>query len=458
MEQLATTKPQITGFSASGILGSFRYHLTTDGGPSIIVGPNGTGKSTFLSLFYLFITQQWARLSEFEFTELTLFHTHGEISVGRIDVLSYEPPSTKFGSFSKVANRLFESGAFDLVYKSSLTKEEKQRFANAVSIPSDQVNSLRKYFQAELSFNRAIYQAERELQKVDVGHILYLPTYRRIEKDIKSIFPDIENRIRSRMDESALGTRTGAGFTEIAGFGMGDIKAMIAKYTSSVREFQRLASESASQEYIRDIVSGEIRKYSLTNVRRMSETDFEDFKNRLDDKLFSASDREEFRAKITALRQKAHGKPKAEDRYLGMFVEKLLAAHRKVKAQEGPLRQFVDTITDYISPAKRAVLDGHDFRIEANEKEEGDIPLEKLSSGEKQIVSIFAYLLLSGRKDFMVFIDEPELSLSVPWQKKFLPDLIETGACAHLFAVTHSPFVFDNHLRSRVVDVRRLRG
>ena len=141
-----------------------------------------------------------------------------------------------------------------------------------------------------------------------------------------------------------------------------------------------------------------------------------------------------------------------------MFVEKLLDAHNKVKEKERPLRAFVNIVSDYLKPDKRAILKGHAFSIISNDQEENTIPLEKLSSGEKQIVSVFAYLLLSGLDNFIVFIDEPELSLSVPWQKKFLPDIMNTYTCAQLIAVTHSPYVFDNQLRNNVVDVRRLRN
>jgi hypothetical protein len=46
-----------------------------------------------------------------------------------------------------------------------------------------------------------------------------------------------------------------------------------------------------------------------------------------------------------------------------------------------------------------------------------------------------------------VLIDEPELSLSVPWQKRFLVDIINGDFCAGLVAVTHSPFIYDNKLK-----------
>jgi predicted ATP-binding protein involved in virulence len=69
-----------------------------------------------------------------------------------------------------------------------------------------------------------------------------------------------------------------------------------------------------------------------------------------------------------------------------------------------------------------------------------------LSSGEKQIVSLFSHLYLTNKHDYLVLIDEPELSLSVKWQKTFLEDVRKGAFCNGLVAVTHSPFIFDNSL------------
>ena len=79
-------------------------------------------------------------------------------------------------------------------------------------------------------------------------------------------------------------------------------------------------------------------------------------------------------------------------------------------------------------------------------KAENPIELSDLSSGEKQIVSIFCHLYLSKRADYFVLIDEPELSLSVTWQRSFLTDIREGSFCAGLVATTHSPFTYDNYL------------
>ena len=82
--------------------------------------------------------------------------------------------------------------------------------------------------------------------------------------------------------------------------------------------------------------------------------------------------------------------------------------------------------------------------------EEEQLQLRMLSSGEKQIVSLFSHIYLSGDKNYFVIIDEPELSLSVPWQERFLPDIINTERCTGMIAVTHSPFIWENALEPYV--------
>jgi predicted ATPase len=120
-----------------------------------------------------------------------------------------------------------------------------------------------------------------------------------------------------------------------------------------------------------------------------------------------------------------------------------------LKSREKQISAFCDLCSQYIID-KRFVYDSATFgfaivRIERLQQER--IDLSDLSSGEKQIVSLFSHLYLSGQKRYLVLIDEPELSLSVPWQRRFLTDIRKGDFCAGLVAVTHSPFIYDNELK-----------
>ena len=87
-------------------------------------------------------------------------------------------------------------------------------------------------------------------------------------------------------------------------------------------------------------------------------------------------------------------------------------------------------------------------------KDGREVELAQLSSGEKQIVSLFSKIYLEPNDKFIVLFDEPELSLSIFWQKKLLPDIIKSERCDFLLAVTHSPFIFENELNKNTLGLQ----
>lgn len=83
------------------------------------------------------------------------------------------------------------------------------------------------------------------------------------------------------------------------------------------------------------------------------------------------------------------------------------------------------------------------------------IPLETLSSGEKQIIFRNSFLLkdVNSLSGAFVYIDEPEISLHPTWQMKIMENYKriftnELGEqTSQIFAVTHSPFIIHNENR-----------
>lgn len=75
------------------------------------------------------------------------------------------------------------------------------------------------------------------------------------------------------------------------------------------------------------------------------------------------------------------------------------------------------------------------------------IPLSALSSGEQHLLVLMFDLLFDVTPGSVVLIDEPELSLHVSWQRRFLSDLervIELNPCQVVLA-THSPQLLGNY-------------
>lgn len=88
-------------------------------------------------------------------------------------------------------------------------------------------------------------------------------------------------------------------------------------------------------------------------------------------------------------------------------------------------------------------------------KDDIDITIDNLSSGEKQIVYRGCFLLkdINATEGAFVFIDEPEISLHPSWQTKILDYYKKMFTnnvgkqLSQLFVVTHSPFIIHNEKR-----------
>jgi len=70
-----------------------------------------------------------------------------------------------------------------------------------------------------------------------------------------------------------------------------------------------------------------------------------------------------------------------------------------------------------------------------------NVPLEGLSSGEQHQLVLFFELLFEIKHNSLILIDEPELSLHVAWQKKFIGDLLKIISLNEFDVIlaTHSP-------------------
>ncbi len=77
-----------------------------------------------------------------------------------------------------------------------------------------------------------------------------------------------------------------------------------------------------------------------------------------------------------------------------------------------------------------------------------------LSSGEKQVLILLTQALLKFDEPVVYIADEPELSLHVTWQEKLLEFLVTLGAQKQIIVATHSPDIV-GEFHDKVIDLRR---
>lgn len=76
------------------------------------------------------------------------------------------------------------------------------------------------------------------------------------------------------------------------------------------------------------------------------------------------------------------------------------------------------------------------------EKNNEEILFEKLSSGERNIISLFTKIIFTNSK--IVLIDEPEISLSLDYQSKIIFDLFHVIENRVLIIATHAPYIYSD--------------
>ncbi|WP_026667671.1 AAA family ATPase [Butyrivibrio sp. AE2005] len=128
---------------------------------------------------------------------------------------------------------------------------------------------------------------------------------------------------------------------------------------------------------------------------------------------------------------------------------------RKLKLYDdikSKLELFIDIInTKTAFSNKKMVIDtqkGVFFEpIQSKTGKKHDIPLEKLSSGEKHDFIMFYELIFNSKKNSIVLIDEPEISLHVAWQMQFINILERICVLNNIQVIvaTHSPDIATGH-------------
>ncbi len=432
-------------FQIIGLRGATNIDVKIENNTLIMVGENGSGKTTFLRILFYFLSGRWASLAQFEFKSLSATIGDEEYTIEHSDlprarsqlepqILNRIPPSQRRRVSDLIDQGHFEE-ADELILR--LTgRYPSRRISENLVLPLDKPSMPEK----QLS------QIQEKLAATLGAQILYLPTFRRIERELSSIFQGLDPDERRRTAPIARQSEDGPDYIELVEFGMNDVREAISSALEEIRNFQLLGTTRLSLSYLGDIFSKKYMNPAVDVIADASKETIEAVLNRVDNTILSVYDKSQLRNMIVANRQSSNTRPDHENIIYHYFT-KLVEFQKELEQKEKNIRNFCKICSEYILD-KEFIYESGKFLFSIMQKKQSkSIQLSDLSSGEKQIVSLFSHLYLSGREHFFVLIDEPELSLSVPWQRRFLVDIRNASFCSGLIAVTHSPFIYDNNLR-----------
>lgn len=140
-------------------------------------------------------------------------------------------------------------------------------------------------------------------------------------------------------------------------------------------------------------------------------------------------------------------------------IEKLLSLisdyNEKIKKIFEPIKNYENAINSFFSETDKYIniTSKGELRVSVKGINDVFIPLNRLSSGERQILIMLSYLAfneeIEGESVFI--IDEPELSLHLSWQELFVKSIIKVNPELQLILATHSPTIISEFAEGKYI-------
>lgn len=425
------------------LFGNRTFDIDFKNSINIFLSENGQGKTTVLKIIVAILNNDVRTLSNINFEEILIKINNKEFKI-----------NNNSKRFDKEIKRKINKSSLELSTFLPIKLRNKIKYQiskgeipNFVEIKNDlskyrsnymHTNYMREDYKEiytslceldELINNktsRILNEIEKELKE----NLYFYPTYRRIETPLEY---DSKELVKN------------SNFLEHGKFGMDDVKVLINNLLEKLSIEANKSYIEMNSSIINDLISGKtIEELSLNT------SSIEDYKITTITKRIGI---ERINNINELMKSTQKNEPNNSNRvFLNYYLNQLVKIYDSQKAIEEKLKKFVKVCSKYLSNNKK---------IEYNETtmsiyvimDNSKIDFNDLSSGEKQIISIFSRVYLEITTPCILIIDEPEISLSIEWQKTFLVDIYKSGKVSLLIATTHSPFIFSNEFRKFAMDL-----
>lgn len=436
---------QIKEFCIIGLWGERNYHLKITDGKLIMVGENGCGKSTVLRIVYYTLAKKWGQLikEDFERIRITIGAEQKEFTKEQLG----KPEEYLIDADSEILSRLpmsFRRRYLEGVKDKFMAEEVLERLER-MRYPEGMLDvEIERLEEIASRVPESIKEISEWLKSCLIQPVLYMPTYRRIEKK-----PEIQEMgLERRRYKSYLNYNLKNMKMEVSHIGMSDVNEAIHELIYDIKSQYARSSAQLNLDCFKGILTQDFQEIDTIPDEYMEAESIEMIFESLNEDERLDVDRTQIKEKLIAI----IGKTESYDEYdkiVIYYYHMLIKRYESLKEIENKLEHFFYVCNQYLS-GKEFVYKPKKFEyainVHSRDGIQKEMNIEQLSSGEKQIVALFSYIYLFVKQQCIVIVDEPELSLSVAWQETILEDVIKSDMCNHLIVATQSPFVYDNSL------------
>ncbi|MBV5104853.1 AAA family ATPase [Mammaliicoccus sciuri] len=425
-----------------------KLNLKNNYNMKIYVGENGIGKTTILNILHAILTGEVQKIINIDFEKIDVI-SNGKLykfkkkdmllSLNLNEVIKKMRALLRINLSYSVQKELVELAKKDDVvsfYNVLLDLKENEEISEKLY---NRLISEIFYSNSEKENNNLLNENNwflyLESLNVENKKVMYFPTFRRIEEELLNIDEEFNRR---KAERDVLNFDYNNPSIKMMKSGMSDVETIIEKVEKKVEQNSINSFNKVTGDMMTYLLKEETASFLNSTDEEIiqNKSKIEVILSRISDEHFNDEIKDEILHKIQSENSK-------RSKSLIYFIGKLLKYYNKQEHLELQIVKFVETCNRYLVN-KKMVYDPANMKIYIrNEIDNTVVKLNTLSSGEKQIVSIFTLVYLEFLDErLFILIDEPELSLSVLWQEKLIEDIYNSGNVDYLIAVTHSPFIY----------------
>lgn len=421
----------IKSIEINNLFGRFNYHIITkSNGITIITGPNGFGKSTILRIINALSKGNLGFFTGFDFSTIVIFFEgdqkttikkrKGEISIDDVKFSSLDEDRSDDIRFLRRPPWLLEvpGGYIDHRNDEFIPEDEwfyrilLERNRYSAHLRSD---SSQKNLQQLKNKVLQIKELCGEVRFISDQRLIQPVRERSPEPYIIEVIQELPKQLKQQI------SKVSEEYSRVA-------NALDSSYPKRLFGAKEGIESQEEYQFRLNEANTKFEKLSKYNLVDMSIIDEENYNSQYS----------------TALKI-----------YFDDFTEK----YKVFQDLISKLDLFTKIVNSRLLFKHIEITHDRGFEVVDNENPKKKLLLSQLSSGEKQEIVLFYNLIFNTKEDLLLLIDEPEISLHISWQKKFLDDLIEISKQTKLQVIvaTHSPQVISNHLDLQI-DLGELYG
>lgn len=441
---LGETVMKIKKLEIRGLYGTYDYNVSFNDDLTFVYGENGCGKTTILDIVSSIVTGELYNLFHYKFDEIILsYHRNRYAKIHRIRIKAHD-------------NR----------YDLSLDDNEKHETIVNVSKISelDSVGGdnyiVKRRFMLGNKFPRFLRET---------FNYIYLPLGRNCE-NIDNIDPHYrQHRIKAPRDKDTVNknylNESLRYVEEIIRKGCMNVNWEENKINQRFKSDIFTSSLEVTNEYSVDKLLKSISNKETLDSIEQNLDEYQKMLQTIGEWNEVTKERvgrfaEKYKAAFKAAQNKdskGHHNLSIELLIMSMEfdrIKKIAAQAQEIEEEKekarSPITSFVSTVNKFLSMGvgckKITINNFGEISIETDFLDR-KLTLYDLSSGEKQIIIIFACLVfgLSAGQSGIYIIDEPEASLHLAWQKIFVESIRDVNPSIQLIFATHAPEIIGRY-------------